>query len=129
MLEPYQGAGRLCAFKKPKSQLKGDLFPQLATQFADLLAIPLTEIYNCITRTAEWPTSWKIEYVTVIPKVPKPESFGQLRNISCTVLASKLYESYLMDWSKDEISTRGNQFGGVKGCGTSHYLIETWQVL
>ena len=54
-LEPFQVAGRLKVFKKPKSMVQGDVFPVLVTKFADLLAIPLTDIYNCITTTKVWP--------------------------------------------------------------------------
>ena len=45
VLKPYH------AFKKPKSMVKGDIFPVLFDKFATLLAIPLTEIYNENSRT------------------------------------------------------------------------------
>ena len=44
-LLPYQVAGRIRAFKKPKSMVKGDIFPRLMSQFGVLLAIPLTDIF------------------------------------------------------------------------------------
>ena len=50
VLEPFQVAGRIKAFKKPKSMVKGDIFPSLMDKFWILLAIPLTDIYNEITR-------------------------------------------------------------------------------
>ena len=31
---------------RPKSMVAGDLFPSLVTRFADILAIPLTSVYN-----------------------------------------------------------------------------------
>ena len=40
MLLPYQVAGRIRAFKKPKSMVKGDIFPALMTKFGDFLALP-----------------------------------------------------------------------------------------
>ena len=46
--------------------VKGDLFPELMTKFADFLAIPLTDIYNTIITTKVWPKIWKEEFVTVI---------------------------------------------------------------
>ena len=55
---------------------------------------------------------WKIEIVTVIPKSGDPETFDQLRNISCTLLVSKIYESYVLLWAKEEVSLRNNQYGG-----------------
>ena len=125
--EPFQVSGRLKSFKKPKSRIGGDLFPILVNQFHDILAIPLCEIYNTITRTKEWPESWKIEYVSVIPKTNNPKEVEQLRNISYTLLVSKVYESFLLDWASEEVKLQDNQFGGVKGCSTAHYLINLWQ--
>ena len=46
---------RLKKFKKPRSMVRGDIFPDLVTRFADLLAVPLTSIYNEITTTQKWP--------------------------------------------------------------------------
>ena len=45
-LEEYQVAGRVKAFKKPDSMVLTDVFPKLVTDYADVLAIPLTSIYN-----------------------------------------------------------------------------------
>ena len=39
--EKYQIAARLRTFKKPKSMVFGDIFPELVTKYSDLLAIPL----------------------------------------------------------------------------------------
>ena len=127
ILHEYEVAARVRKFKKPRSTVPGDIFPKLVTQFADFLAVPLTNIYNCITVTRQWPACWKIEYVTVIPKKSTPESLGDLRNISCTLLASKIYESYVLDWMKLEVALRSNQYGGVKGLSTDHLLVNLWQ--
>ena len=89
VLKPYQVAMRIKNIKKPKSKIKGDIFPSLMTEYAQ----PLSDIYNRITETFIWPNIWKMEIVTVIPKCVNPESFDQLRNISCTLLTSKIYES------------------------------------
>ena len=103
---------RIKNIKKPKSKIKGDIFPSLMTEYADLLAQPLSDIYNRITETFIWPNIWKVEIVTVIPKCANPESFDQLRNISCTLLTSKIYESFLLSWIREEITLRNNQYGG-----------------
>ena len=92
--ERHEVAGRLRRFRKPKSMVTGDLFPSLVTKYADILAIPLTEIYNEISRSQIWPVKWKEEAVTVIPKTRVPMDIGQLRNISCTRLISKVSVSY-----------------------------------
>ena len=42
------------------------------------------------------------------------------------MLPSKIYESYVLNWAQSEVKLRSNQYGGVKGCGTSHLLIGVW---
>ena len=106
---------------------RGDIFPDLVTQFADFLAVPLTAIHNEISRTLQWPKIWKEEFVTVIPKTRTPSEIGQLRNISCTMLASKVYELYVLGWALEEVKLKENQFGGTKGCSPAHLLISVWQ--
>ena len=112
VLHPYQVEGRIKAFKKPKSMVRGDIFPALMDKFATLLAVPLTEIFNEITRTSVWPATWKQEFVTVIPKCRNPSGIGDLRNISCTMLPSKIYESFVLNWLGSEVTCKRNQYGG-----------------
>ena len=65
--------------------------------------------------------------MSVIPKKTCPTSVGHLRNISCTKLASKVFESFMLDWIRKQVSTKWKQFGGVKDCGVDHLLIHMWQ--
>ena len=51
---------------------------------------------------------------------------GELRNISCTPLLSKIIEHFALRRLKEEVYPDTNQFGGLTGCGTTHYLIEAW---
>ena len=118
---------RLISIRKPKSTVKGDIFPSLINRAATVLSVPLANIYNCITSTSEWPSIWKIEYVTPIPKKTLPESPDDLRNISCTQLLSKVYESFVLEWLGSQIDIRTNQFGGIKGSGSEHCLVLLWQ--
>ena len=73
-----------------------------------------------------WPKVWKYEYVTAIPKKKVPESADDLRNISCTALVSKVMESYLLEWLKEEVTIKRNQYGGVKGSSVEHLLCGIW---
>ena len=118
---------RLRDFRKPKSMVKGDIFPQLVNRGAPHLSLPLVDIYNLKTLVGVWPTLWKIEYVTPIRKKFLPEGPDDLRNISCTLLLSKIYESFVLDWLGGQVTIRTNQFGGVKGFGTERYLVKLWQ--
>ena len=107
--------------------VKGDVFPDLVTKFADFFAVPLCSIYNRITSTKVWAMAWKMEHVTVIPKTSCPAGFSDLRNISCTLLASKMYESYVLEWLSGQVKLKSNQFGGVRGCSTAHMLVQLYQ--
>ena len=125
MLSAAEISSKLKSCKKA-SMVDGDIFPALVKSCSDSLAIPLQDIYNTITSTFVWPINWKREVVTVIPKKNIPRSYGDLRNISCTKLFSKLYESYVLMWAMEEIELKPNQFGGVKGCSTAHMLLSIW---
>ena len=102
--------------------VKTDIFPELLTKYADFFAVPLTGIYNSITHTKIWPPEWKREFVTPIPKKKLPSTIDDLRNISCTALISKIYESYVLEWMLPEVKLKENQFGGVKGRSVEHLL-------
>ena len=69
---------------------------------------------------------WKIEYVTPIPKVTSPSSFNELRNISCTTVFSKVLEHFILTRAKNEVMPGPNQFGGLAGSSTNHYLASVW---
>ena len=73
-------------------------------------------------------TVWRREYVTIIPKGLNPESLGQCRNTSYTNVFSKVLESYMLQWAWSQIgeNMRPNQYGGLKGCGTDHFLAHLW---
>ena len=129
VLSPAQVALRLKQFKKPKSMVKHDIFPALVSDAAPYLAGPLTYIYNTITATSTWPLRWKEEFVTPIPKKPVPQGLNDLRNISCTALFSKVYESFVLGWLTEQVGMRENQLGGMKGAGTEHYLVELYQLI
>ena len=120
-------SARLKKMRKPKSMVPGDIYPKLVSQFSDFLAIPLTAIYNDILSTYVWPTCWRKEFITVIPKKPAPQELGDLRNISCTMSASKVFESFVLDSVKAEVKLRRNQYGGVRGLSTDSLLVQLWQ--
>ena len=127
LLSCHEVAARIRKMRKPNSMVPGDIFPQLMTECSDFMAIPLTFIYNEILTTFVWPTRWKEEFVTVIPKKSSPTCIEDLRNISCTMLASKVFETFVLDRLKSEVKLRTNQYGGVRGLGTESLLVQFWQ--
>ena len=124
--EMFEISARLKAMKKPRSIVSGDIDPRLVAAFADLIAMPLYTIFSQIREQLEWPSLWSTETVTLIPKTSSPTSLAQLRNLSCTPLFSKCLESFVLDELKRSVSLGRNQFGGIKGSGVNHFLVETW---
>ena len=124
--ELHKIASRLRHMKKPRSQVRGDIPPELATEYADILAIPLGYIFGQVYKDLSWPEMWKQETVTVIPKNSAPASLAEMRNLSCTPLFSKLLESFILDDIKEQTSLSCDQYGGLKGSGPDHFLAVTW---
>ena len=113
--------------KKPKGVLPGDVPPKaLTSEICDILAIPLTYIYNLILREFDWPQQWKKEQVILIPKKPRPKQCSELRNLSCTPLFSKLLEKFLLVELRKYAEMSSSQYGGIKKCGVDHFLIDSW---
>ena len=42
------------------------------------------------------------------------------------MLASKMYESYVLEWLQKQVKVKNNQYGGVKGRSADHMLIGIW---
>lgn len=110
-----------------KTYIIGDIFPSLVNQCAPFISVPLCNIYNQILVSYVWPIAWKRERVTVIPKKNMPESLSDLRNISCTLLISKIFEGFVLKCILEEITIKDNQYGGTKGCSTTHMIISIMQ--
>ena len=68
-----------------------------------------------------------MEYITLIPKTMRPETLGDVRNISCTMLISKVYETFVLGWLNSRVTLWRNQYGGIKGSGMEHFPVELWQ--
>ena len=127
LLSPADVEKMLKDAKKSGSMVKGDIFPKMINRCSPYLAWPLSYIYNLITRSYLWPIHWKREFVTIIPKKTTPGDFSDMRNISCTLFISKVYEQFVLRCLQEETSLKDNQFGGVKGCSTTHMVVELLQ--
>ena len=113
--------------KKPKSHIPGDMFPESVSRNYEKIAVPVTNIFNSITTSKEWPDAWKTEYQCCIPKVPSPLEIGQCRNISCTSYLSKVYELFILDEARKYVTLSKNQFGGEKGISSTHFVVDVWE--
>ena len=127
LLSPAAVEKMLREARKTGSMVVGDIFPKMVNRCAPYLAWPLSRIYNQITATYIWPAHWKREYVTIIPKKSAPNDFADLRNISCTLFVSKVYEHFVLKCLQEETTMKNNQYGGIKGCSTTHLVVEVLQ--
>ena len=117
VLEEFEVYKKILQAKKPKSSVKCDLKVPLVENCAVELAEPVSMIFNCITRTLEYPRQWVQEEQTPIPKAYPPCTEDDIRNISKTAFLSKCYESFIGDWLLPIINPYldPGQCGGLKG--------------
>lgn len=118
---------RLGNIKKTDSYVPGDPLPHLVRGHPDLFAAPVTVLFNKAFAEGKWPDAWKTENITVIPKVKNPSSLGETRNISCTALLSKVLEGVMLEHLRAELRPDPDQYGGLKGCGAEHLLVDIWE--
>ena len=123
---PHEISAALKSCKKPKSRIKGDIDRRLVSKFSDMLAQPLYIIYEQVYSTLHWPRLWATETVNLIPKCSAPDNLSQLRNLSCTPLFSKVLEGFTLKSLKNTVKLSESQFGGLKGAGVDHFLVETF---
>ena len=65
----------------------------------------------------------------MIPKKNNPTSLNECRNLCCTIFFSKVLESFILDCLMSEVELSHKQYGGLKGCGANHFLLNMWQNL
>ena len=88
------------------------------------LALPISKIFNSISKDQIYPNHGKIEHGVPIPKSYPPEDESCLRVISKTAFLSKLYESFVCKWLFPVIEKYLDPAQcGVKGLSITHYLI------
>ena len=112
--------------KKTKSTLPIDIPDSLRKECALDLAEPLTDIINTCLRDGRFPTPWRQEWVTPVPKTQhQPKNCKQIRKIASTSDYSKMFEIFLRKWIIEDIdkNIHINQFAGRKGMGTEHMIV------
>jgi hypothetical protein len=117
--------GKLRKLKKTKSMFPIDLPEQIRKEFSLELSIPLVNIYNSCLSQGIFPSIWKQELVTPVPKKEYLKEIKDTRKISCLSDFCKIYEGFLKKWILDDISENESfrQFGGKKGIGAEHMLV------
>ena len=112
--------------KKPRSSVQGDLPRRIVQEFGPELATPAGKIFRNIVQTGHWPKQWRLEYGTPLQKQKNPVSEDHLRIISLTNYLSKQMEQFVIGWLLEYVGSQldWGQYGGMKGSGISHYLID-----
>ena len=100
------------------------MFPESVKRNYLKLTKPLCSIFNLAKNTRHWPTLWKVEYQTCIPKTSQPKSVEELRNISCTNYFSKVLELFVLRAARKSVKLKTNQYGGEPGVSTTHMLVQ-----
>ena len=77
--------------KKTESTQPIDLPHKLRKEFSPELSAPVSDILNTCLEQQVFPTLWKHEWVSPVPKVNNPKSLEDLRKISSTSEFSKLF--------------------------------------
>ena len=125
-LSDYEVYKKIRKSKKPRSHVPGDLPRRIVQEFCPELAAPASIIFNNITKSGQWPKSWKVEYGTPLQKQNSPVTEEHLRIISLTNFLSKVMEQFVITWLLQYVGDQldWGQYGGMKGSSISHYLID-----
>ena len=104
----------------------GDIPAHIVKRFAKYISRPLTYILNTCLKRGEWPTIWKIEAITPIPKVIPPTKMDKLLPISGLKVLNKVSEKIFSDMIIEDMKTKLDpaQFANQKNLGIQHYLIK-----
>ena len=84
----------------------------------------------CISQTVlniSFPIEWKTANVIPLPKRNPPVSIEKdIRPISLTPIAAKVFESIVMKWIDEKMDGKidNKQFGGISGTSTTDVLLE-----
>ena len=84
---------------KKTSSVPLDFPTKIVTEFLPFLAKPVMNIFSSAVISGVYPTRWKTEFVTPLPKVLPPVNYGDLRNLSLTEFLNKSFERFLLKGS------------------------------
>ena len=123
--EPFQVWFFLSKIATNKATVPGDFPAKLIKLFAAYLAEPLTDIINTSIKRGEYPTIYKFEVSTPVPKTYPPEKISQMRNISGLLNFDKIMEKLISQLMISDMETNMDptQYGNQRGVSIQHYLI------
>ena len=112
----------------PRKATEPDEIPGwILKEHSNLLAPPITAIFNSSLREGIVPPMWKSAIVIHVPKKHPPTQIQKdIRPISLTPIISKVFESIVLDWVEyfTETQINDDQFGCIKGSSAVDALVE-----
>ena len=127
IIHPYQVERKLAMIDPHKSSGPDEIPNWFFKEFSVWLAEPVCAIFNASIREGEVPSLWKQANVVPIPKVHPPTDITKdLRPISLTPTLSKILESFIGNWTLQQIREKldKKQYGCLKGRSTTHELVD-----
>ena len=112
--------------KTKKSTPPGDIPSKIIKEFAEYLCVPLTDIINSSLRLGQWPSCYKKETITPIPKEYPVLTIDMLRPISALLTFNKIQEVAICEMIISDMSANldPTQYGNWKRTGIQHYLVK-----
>ena len=100
------------------------MHPRVLRELAEVIAEPLSIIFERSWRTGEVPEVWRIANVTPIFKKGRKEDLGNYRPVSLTSVPGKILEQLIQDAMSKQLEEklmRSSQHGFIKGksCSTN----------
>ena len=117
---------KLAHLRTNKSSIQGDIPIKIYKEFAAYITELLTDVYNASLLQGKYPSIYKYEISTPVPKKYPVEKIEQMRNISGLLVADKVFEKLLSEMIISDMSDNLDlaQFGNEKKSSIQHYLIK-----
>ncbi|GAB0176464.1 mitochondrial enolase superfamily member 1 [Grus japonensis] len=119
-----------------KSMASDGMHPRVLRELADVIAMPLSVIFERSWRTGEVPEDWRKANVTLVFKKGKKEDLRNYRSVSLTSIPGKVMEQLILEVISKHVEEKkvigSGQHGFTKGksCLTNlvpfYYGITSW---
>ena len=97
LITPNMVLKKLSALNQSKSPGQDGLHPRVLKELKDVIALPLSIIYNISLNQGKLPMDWKISQVSPIFKKGDKKEAGKYRSVSITAVCCKMMESIIRD--------------------------------